>query len=229
LVICWTGNANYEGRPDVIGVETSAPLLFQMMDYLPKSAFFEAPLDWQYPKVVCRESGFLAQENCRWRDTLDLGKAPLKNCAFCSSVYLNSAGLRSHRNCSDEELIDSSWMILSPAMAWYAQRSSLNYKAPPEWDPNCASGEEENLEFIYPSGFEVIRRSRDLEGSLGKVILEAGHRNGEAKIFWYVDEQYVGTTEVSHKLEIALSPGLHQILIMDKKGNSTQARLKVVE
>lgn len=229
LVVCWTGNANYEGRPGVIGVETSAPLLFSIMDYLPASPFFEPPYDWQHAKVICRESGYLAQEHCRYRDTIYGSKASLKNCPYCEPIFLNAEGLRIHRECSLEEPKDSSWMILSPAMTWYAQRSELNYKAPPDWDPECLAPVDEVLEFIYPEKFEVVRRSRDFEGSLGKVILEAGHRQGEVEIFWYVDDEYIGSSRINHRMEVALELGTHRLLIMDEKGNSAQSFIKVVD
>lgn len=229
LVICWTGNANYEGRPGVIGVETSAPLLFRIMDFLPASPFFEAPYDWQEAKAICAESGFLAQEHCRKVDTLYSSKASLKTCPFCRPILLDSKLQRVHQECGEGKLIDTSWMILSPAMTWYAQRSEMNYKAPPPWSENCEAAAEETLEFIYPEKFEVVRRSRDFEGVLGSIILEAGHRLGEVPIFWYVDEEYLGSTLQSHRLEVSLNPGVHQLLIMDEDGNSAKARLKVVE
>lgn len=228
LVVCWTGNANYEGRPGVIGVETSAPLLFRIMDYLPAGAFFEPPYDWQVQQVICAESGFLAQEHCREHDTIYGSKAPLKTCGYCKPILLDQDLNRVHKDCGQGPFIDSSWMILSPAMTWYAQRSSLNYEAPPAWSALCEAANEETLEFIYPEKFEVVRRSRDFEGHLGTVILEAGHRLGEVPVYWYVDEEYLGTTEHHHRMEVALEPGLHQLLIMDEAGNTAHSRIKVV-
>ncbi len=228
LVVCWTGNANYEGRPGVIGVETSAPLLFRIMDYLPASSFFKAPYDWQYPKELCKESGYLAGDHCRYRETLHISKSTLKSCFYCQPILLNNSNQRIHQNCADFGVKDSSWMILSPAMAWYAQKSEFNYKAPPEWDPACQATLESSLEFIYPERFEVVQRTRDFEGSLGPVILEAGHRSPEAEIFWYVDEKYIGSTQYNHRIEASLEAGPHRLLIMDEKGNSAQSTIKVV-
>jgi len=228
LVICWTGNANYEGRPGVIGVETSAPLLFRIMDYLPSSEFFQTPYDWQYAKVVCRESGFLAQAYCRYQDTLYGSKQNLKNCGFCQAIQLNENGERVSRDCAIGPVLDSSWMILDASMAWYAQRSEYNYQPPPAWYSNCDASADEALAFVYPEQFEVVRRSRDFNGQLGSVILEAGHHLGEVPIFWYADENYLGTTTLNHRMEVKLEPGLHQLLIMDQDGNSAQASIKIV-
>lgn len=228
LIVCWTGNANYEGRPGVIGVETSAPLLFSIFDYLPSGPFFEAPVYAQYPQIICRESGFLAGKSCRLTDSTYGPRANLKSCPYCENILLNAEGQRIHQNCADTDTKDSSWMILSPAMAWYAQRSELNYKPSPPWDPECAAQLEETLEFIYPESFEVVQRTRDFEGQLGKVILEAGHRDADTEIFWYVNEQFIGSTELNHRMEAALEPGIHNLLIMDEKGNTARSRIKVV-
>lgn len=228
LVVCWTGNANYEGRPGVIGVETSAPLLFSILDFLPAGTFFEAPVYAQYPQTICRESGFLATSACRYTDSIFGPRSSLKNCAFCEPILLNEKGQRIDQSCADGETKDSSWMILSPAMAWYGQRSELNYQPAPPWDPECIGHLEASLEFIYPESFELVQRTRDFEGKLGKVILEAGHREAEAEIFWYVDQHFIGSTQLNHRMEAALEPGTHQLLIMDEQGNSARSRIKVV-
>lgn len=228
LVVCWTGNANYEGRPGVIGVETSAPLLFRIMDFLPSSSFFEPPYDWQHPKVICAESGYLAQSHCRFVDTIYGSKSSLKTCSFCKPILLNEAGKRVHRDCGAGPFIDTSWMILSPAMTAYAQRSQTNYQPPPAWSAECESAHEETLEFIYPEQHEVVRRSRDFEGKLGSIILEAGHRLGEVPIFWYVNEEYIGSTQMDHHIEVSLSPGFYRLLIMDEEGNSATGSIEVV-
>jgi len=119
-------------------------------------------------------------------------------------------------------------MILDASMAWYAQRSEYNYQPPPAWYSNCDASADEALAFVYPEQFEVVRRSRDFNGQLGSVILEAGHHLGEVPIFWYADENYLGTTTLNHRMEVKLEPGLHQLLIMDQDGNSAQASIKIV-
>jgi penicillin-binding protein 1C len=45
VVGVWIGNADGEGRPGVIGLETAAPLLFSTFEPLPRSHWFLKPFD----------------------------------------------------------------------------------------------------------------------------------------------------------------------------------------
>src|SRR5690606_11316389 len=70
-VVCvWVGNAAGEGRPGRAGIQTAAPILFDIFDLLPSSEWFEAPLDRMVQTAVCRESGYLAGPDCPHPDTL---------------------------------------------------------------------------------------------------------------------------------------------------------------
>lgn len=230
LVVAWTGNASNEGRPGVIGVETSAPLLFRIMSLLPSGAFFEEPYDEQKHVVICAQSGYLAQVNCAVRDTVYLGLNGVAPCSYCKRIQLNTGGLRVDRNCASEEPVDTSWMILPAGMTWFAIQSGSSYRPVPEWDPECEIRAETTLQWIYPeTAGEVVKRTRDLDGKLGAVVLEASHRSPDAYLFWYIDEEYVTSTLYEHRIEAVLSPGLHYLTISDEQGNRQTTSITVVE
>ena len=83
--------------------------------------------------------------------------------------------------------------------------------------------------WIYPGQHETVRRTRDFDGERRGIVLEIGHRDPAAKLFWYDDDTYLGSTEGHHQLEVNFSPGRHSLLAIDHLGARIQATLTVVE
>lgn len=50
------------------------------------------------------------------------------------------------------------------------------------------------MEMIYPQRGTRVFIPRDFGGKPGRVVLEAVHRSVKARIYWYVDEQFLGVT-----------------------------------
>src|SRR5690606_2213034 len=65
------GNADGEGRPNMMGLNSAAPILFDVFDVLPNTPWFLKPLDSFSQITVCAESGYLASEICP-KTTLDI-------------------------------------------------------------------------------------------------------------------------------------------------------------
>ncbi|BAO75382.1 multimodular transpeptidase-transglycosylase [Winogradskyella sp. PG-2] len=55
VVGVWVGNADGEGRPGLVGVQTAAPLLFDVFDVLPKSDWFTKPYDEMLEANICKK------------------------------------------------------------------------------------------------------------------------------------------------------------------------------
>lgn len=230
LVVAWTGNATNEGRPGVIGVETSAPMLFRIFSTLPSGDFIEEPLDEEKTVQLCAQSGFRAGVNCSSSITEYVGFQGVEPCPFCKHIYLNKDGERTSLNCAEEEVLDTTWMILPAGMAYYAMRSGSGYVPLPAWSENCYGGEEEALEWIYPAiSGEMIKQTRDLDGVQGPVVLEAGHRIPDATLFWSVDGEFIAQTRGEHRLKTMLSPGIHYLTIADEQGNTSTVQVEVLD
>ncbi|MDO5575660.1 MAG: hypothetical protein Q4F84_01160, partial [Fibrobacter sp.] len=60
----WVGNANGSGRPNLTGISTAAPILFELFGLLKSGTWFDKP-EMQLSRVnVCQNSGFKAGNNC---------------------------------------------------------------------------------------------------------------------------------------------------------------------
>ena len=68
---------------------------------------------------------------------------------------------------------------------------------------------------------------RDLDGEYQKITLRAAHTDGEAAIYWYVDDVYRGRTRRTHSRAVLLSGGWHTLLLIDESGRRAERRFFV--
>ena len=84
------------------------------------------------------------------------------------------------------------------------------------------------MEFIYPTSGIKIFIPRDQTGMLTRVITEVVHRNPSKKIFWHLDQTYIGTTRFVHQIEIAAGKGNHILTVVDEDGNTTKCGFTII-
>lgn len=235
LVVVWTGNASQEGRPGLIGVESSAPLFFKVLNQLPfdGSEFptTEAILEGRQVSL-CAATGMGKGPFCGRERLARVGGLTPQTCKFCRVIQVDEEGARVHNGCG-AELKDSSWVILPPAMQWYHSQNGGHFPPLPPWSSSCGEGEgvgsEQKMEWVYPEGYEVVKRPRDLDGQLQGIVLEVAHTRPEARLFWHDNDLFIGETEGYHVREMRFSPGIHKVKVVDDEGVTLSATLKVVE
>jgi penicillin-binding protein 1C len=54
------------------------------------------------------------------------------------------------------------------------------------------------------------------------------HRRPDTKVYWHLDENYVGTTETFHQFAFAPAPGKHVLTLVDEQGNRLEQRFEIV-
>lgn len=233
-IAVWVGNAHGEGRPGLTGTGTAAPVLFDLFNLLPSSGWFQEPFQDLVPIEVCAKSGYRAGRNCPTRDTLLCCKAGLKvpACTFHQLVHVSADHrYRVFSHCAHERgLVSESWFVLPPRQEWYYKQKHADYRPLPLIAPECEGDDSAPvMDFIYPAEFTTLYIPRMLDGSKGKVIFELAHRDPNAKIFWHLDDTYVGETEHFHQLELAPSPGKHTLTVMDNQGRMLHKSFKVLD
>ncbi|MEO6733761.1 MAG: penicillin-binding protein 1C [Ferruginibacter sp.] len=234
VVAVWTGNTDGEGRPGLIGVHTAAPILFDIFRLLPTVPFFKRPV-YNYTYVsVCRQSGYRANIDCPEVDTLFMPpngeKVPL--CAYHKMVNLDATGIfRVTEQCeSPSNMKHKSWFILSPAMEYYYRQRNADYKPLPPFKEGCGFQETgKSIELIYPQEGAKIYVPIELSGEKGKTIFTAAHRRSGAKIFWSIDDRFIGITQNFHQLALDPSFGRHIITLVDESGISISRQFEILE
>lgn len=234
VVAVWVGNTDGEGRPGLVGIQTAAPILFDIFRLLPNTKWFEKP-KYNYTYVpVCRQSGYRANIDCPDADTLFMPpnaiKVPL--CAYHKIIHLDATGqFRVTEACeAPSNMQHKSWFILSPAMEFYYRQRNIDYIPLPPFKPGCASTESGKLiEIIYPQADAKIYVPLEINGERGKTIFTAAHRRAGAKIFWSIDDEFVGTTQNFHQLGLNPSPGKHILTLVDENGVSVSREFEILE
>lgn len=233
VVAVWVGNADGQGKPGLIGVQAAAPIMFDIFKILPRTSWFNPPFDEMKKAIVCKQSGYKANANCWPVDTIYINKKNDKTgvCPYHELVHLNKTKtFRVNSNCeSVSNMIHESWFVLPPAVEYYYKAAHPNYKTLPPFRNDCGEGNSKQvMELIYPKKSNRLFIPVELDGNSGKAIFEVAHKYANAKIFWYLDEAYIGTTQRFHQLEIAPKAGKHALTVTDYNGNSLNVNFEIL-
>jgi penicillin-binding protein 1C len=233
LVGVWAGNADGEGRPGLVGVAAAAPLMFEIFDLLPYSDWYDQPYDDLVKIAVCRESGFRASHLCNHIDSIYVPEAGLKTkaCPFHQLVHLDKdRKYRVNTKCEKpSDMIHESWFVLPPAWEWYYKSKNPIYKTLPPYKKGCNDNNEiAMLEFIYPLNASNIYIPRDIDGKLQMVVFELAHRYPNKKVYWHLDNDFLGETKEFHQMQIYANEGSHILTVVDEDGNSIKRQVRFV-
>ena len=225
LSVCGQGNADGEGRPGLTGISAAAPILFDIVNLIKPVEWFRTP-DKELTMIkVCTKSGFRAGPDCPETTEIQATVNGLRSdaCPYHQMIHLNKSGtLQVNSDCAaPADIINESWFVLPPAMEYFYVQKHPEYKILPPVAPGCqVSKSIPVMEFIYPSPGVKIFIPRDQTGQLTRIIPEVAHRNPSKKIFWHLDENYIGTTRYMHQIEILAGTGNHEITVVDEDGNT---------
>jgi len=234
VVAVWVGNTDGEGRPGLIGVQTAAPIMFDIFRQLPSSEWFKEPQNNFAFIPVCRQSGYRANIDCPDVDTIMVSKngyrAPL--CNYHKIIHLDATGTyRVNENCeSPSNMIHKKWFVLTPAMEWYYKQKNHDYKSLPPYKPGCGWAQTgKQLELIYPQADAKIYVPIEINGQRGRTIFSAAHRKTGAKIFWSLDDEFITTTVNFHQVGLSPAPGKHILTLVDENGESVSRQFEILE
>ena len=215
----WVGNAQGQGVPGLTGARTAGPVMFDIFNLLPfkeydseysRNGWFKEPVYGDYVVAeVCRESGCLKGVNCERSDTLMLPRKSVRS-----------------EPCPYHKIVDGvRTFILPPSMEWYYKQHH------PEYAPTVPKSNADSapMEFIYPENGAVIYIPRQLDGSITGITFNLTHRTPKVNVFWHLDNEYVGQTQMIHQLTLKPSPGKHSVTAVDESGNSISVGFTVAE
>jgi penicillin-binding protein 1C len=126
-----------------------------------------------------------------------------------------------------------SWFVLPPAQEFYFRRGHASYRELPAYRADCqhsrtAREERGPMEFLYPNASGRIYIPIELDGSRGRTIFEAVHRERDARVFWHMDGAFLGSTETFHQMSLDIPPGPHVVTIVDTSGNRLSRSFEVL-
>ncbi len=226
----WAGNANGESSPSLIGARTAGPVLFDIFNLLPQSAWFDDPLPgdciWA---EVCRKSGHLKGQFCEQCDSLMLPSAALRSrsCPYHHPVLLSSDG-RNRLSTPEPLSRTRNFFVLPPAMEWYYRKQHPEYEPLPPLRKGSSPDSSTPMEFIYPEPYAEVFIPDSTDGREGEMVFRLSHITPETEVFWHLDSEYIGTTSCFHTFSIRPPRGRHTMTVVDTDGNSTSVSFTVV-
>lgn len=234
VVAVWVGNSDGEGRPGMTGLTYAAPVMFEVFKSLKPQGWFYAPYDDMIRLPVCRQSGFKATPICENADTIWVQKngTKTKNCPYHQVILLDASGKwRVNSECESVSNIRfQKWFVLPPVMEFFYKSKNPFYRVLPPYRDDCMPQENTGagLDMIYPKNNSRIYLPVDLNGERQKVVFKAAHSVAGTKIYWYLDNAFVGITGDFHQMGLAPEAGKHKLTLVDQKGQNVSVNFEIL-
>jgi len=231
VVGVWTGNANGEGRPGLVGVRTAAPILFEIFEKLPPTTWFEAPVTGITNLSVCVKSGYKAGPDCEETIQQTVPQATLKSrqCPYHIRVHLDQHGQRVHDQCESLSNMHSrGWFVLPPAMEQYYRQLHFDYAPLPAFRSDCqVTNTGADMEIVYPPKDAKIKVPRELDGTYEAAVFNVAHRRNDATVYWSLNDEFIAATTGTHKLPLRPEPGSYILTVVDDQGERRQVSFEI--
>jgi len=233
VVVTWVGNADGEGRPNIIGARAAGPIMFDIFNTISKkNTWFTPPYDALHNIIICKQSGHIALPHCEFKDTIQTTKMGLNNssCPHCQLLHLNKEQTQQvNSTCySPTEMLHKSYFILPPQQEWYYKSHHPEYKPKPPFSPECETISTTNLSITYPNVGTKIYIPIGIDGNKSSVIFKAKHNDPNATLFWHIDQQYHTSTTQSHEIVLDISKGNHILTVVDNIGESKSVAFQIL-
>ncbi len=233
VVGVWVGNADGEGRPGLVGVETAGPILFDVFDKLPGSEWFEKPFDEMTQVEICTKSGYRATQICEEKQVEFIQNAGLQTAPCPYHILINVDQLENYQvntSCENlENIHQKSWFTLPPLLAYYYKKQHPFYKSLPKFRADCFGDVKNAMKFLYPTEKSSIFLPKDFNGKKNELILKVAHSNPDAILYWYANHTFLGTTKEIHNFAITPQAGEYTFTVIDNFGNEIKQQVILKE
>jgi penicillin-binding protein 1C len=227
VISVWSGNADGEGRPGNVGLLAAAPIMFDILNRLPRyNDWFDVPYDDLAAIKICRESGYKAKPQCTNIDTLEISEHAerAEACPYHKEVFVDPmTEMRVSSDCmSPQDMMIKSYFLLPPTMEWYYAKNHPNYEKMPPYKEGCLvdASAIRNMQIVYPNYGSKISIPINLDETKSSVVFEISHRQKMNTIYWHLDDQFIGETKEFHQMALNPSQGKHKITFVDEDGES---------
>ena len=234
VVAVWVGNASGEGRPPIIGTTAAGPIMFNVFSHLENTNnWFSTPFDELSEMSICKESGHRSTFDCSITDTILVPKNALRSpsCNFHKIIITDTQEkYRFHQECTNEmETMVVSRFVLPPLQAYFFKNAHPNYKDLPPFHPDCTHhAQETTFSIIYPQHNHKLIGVTDLDGEAKEMIFEASHPSPDSRLFWHVNDHYLGDTRRQHTIHYTPEVGTHLLTVIDELGNQQKINFTVL-
>lgn len=227
----WMGNFNGEGSPHLSGIESAAPLLFDLFDAIDKKSnavWFEKPEN-VIERGVCSESGLLPSKYCSdiIKDYAIEGKSNNNICTIHQPVYVSlDEKIQYCPECLPKDHYKKVvYPIYDPELTIWYFKQNKNFSLPPEHNHNCVAK-------FTNAGPKILSPAEDYEylveeNSGQEILLQAASDSKVSEQYWYVNNQYYSKCKPGEKIFLKPENGDLKITCLDDKGREKTVNVTV--
>jgi penicillin-binding protein 1C len=224
VVGVWCGNSNGEGRAGLSGINTAAPIMFDVLAQIKDSYSYPSTTADAIEVEVCAVSGYPKSEFCP--ETKIIHQLNVDNktgvCPYHKKIFLDQTSqYQVFANCYDVDKNNYAiYYVLPPVMEWFYKRHSPIYRPLPPSLPGCSNQQaDEIMSFIYPESSIRLTIPIGIQGDRQQVVFEIAHRNPEKTIYWTLDDEFLGKTSRVHQMAIDVEKGVYLLRCVDEDAN----------
>lgn len=238
VVAVWVGNFDGRPNPAFVGQWTAAPLLFEVVDSMRAKDPDVRRVRWTQPSgatrvSVCALSGGIPGPHCQRKASTWFipGRSPIKACDVHREVWVDTR--TGQRACGPGPFAKAEVYEFWPSdLLKLFQRAGVPRRVPPPEAPGCerdatsmaAEGVPPHITTPEPGVDYDVRASATQPQT---VPLAAVTDADVREVFWFVDEQLVGTAPRGESLHWAAKPGTYVVRAVDDRGRSDARTLRV--
>jgi penicillin-binding protein 1C len=155
-----------------------------------------------------------------------------RQCPFHQRIFTTTdQKWQIRQNCAAEAPTINGWFKLPARQAYYYSRRHPDYQSPPPFHPDCTNAAgiatDQPMQLIFPYKKGVLSASKNWEGEIEPFFFELAHRNSSARVFWHLNENFIGQTQEFHTISIDVPEGKHILTLVDDSGNRLERRFEV--
>jgi penicillin-binding protein 1C len=232
----WAGNAGGEPAPGLTGHTSAAPVMFDLFDRLGASGWFARPdhaLKWV---SVCRDDGYLAGGQCAATDIQIPRESHFQQVTpHHRRIHLDGGQqFRVHSRCENVSAMQAvDWFVLPPAQEFFWKQRHSGYRLLPPWRNDCLAemsdvDDDQPMDLLYPHEGSRLYIPVGLDGKRSRALLQAVHRRPGMTLFWHLDDEFLGQTNLFHEQSVSLEPGWHKLKLLDQQGYQLERWFRVL-
>jgi penicillin-binding protein 1C len=231
----WVGNPDGSQCKNISGTLHAAPLLFDLFRKLAPGSTalprFATPALQRTP--VCAVSGERPGPDCPVILTRSIaGVTSLPRCTMHKRIFVDpETGLRLHGDCLlNRPVQEETAVVWPPELVAYRMAQGVVLPGLPRVHPDCPDVPEEKGPVIQSlaAGTPYLIRP-DAPAEFQRLALTAAPGTGASIHYWYVNDRYVGHVTPETPCFVPLSPGRHDVFVVDDLGRSSRTRFTVRE
>lgn len=235
VLAVWVGNFDGQGNPAFVGRQAAAPLFFRIINgiraeqqnfIVPKLI---PPLAVQAVEV-CAISGEQPTQYCQHRkhSWFIPGVSPIKKCDIHRPVYIDKkTGMRA---CSEgrENATEEVYEFWSSDLLKIFRQAGIPRRLPPPYHPSCKI--EQLTQLGKPPQITSPRTQLSYQyqpGKPEKIPFMAVTDTDVQKLYWFIDESFIGESKQGKALFWRLKPGKYTVRVIDDHGRGDARELRV--